>query len=610
MNLLQLKSLSGKEGNAWHFSFLLLFLWIVAGCNNMPEEMPAMSGDELRLGMGIRTRASDTAFERMDQIGLYAVQWPDDATSGVLLPSGNYTNNTCFTLLDPSQDWRGVPPVYYPLDNRKLDIYAYYPYRENAFLPGTTSIGLSVQPNQSVYANYTFSDFVVAKKEGVQKATDKVNLSFSHKLSQVVFQLKNGDGFTLKQLQGAEIKIKNAITDARYNLSAGNYALPEVGDTRADVIPYGRWTVNDAQDRLIGVKAIVMPQELNAANSIEIMLGDRIFVKKFSSPVVLNSGESRVFTITLNNNGGSMPEGDSDADISTELKPWESGIPVEDDAEEVVSDTVILTAVIPSDRAWYLIVTRTDDIVVDWGDGCRDTNIFTHQYIDNISHTIKFYGSNKALTGFQCVGSGLTVLNVSNNVALDFLSCGANSLKTLDISNNTKLKQFECGYNQLTTLDITNNLELETLGVCGNPLGTLDVTKHLKLTSLICGVANLTNLDISNNIYLTNLDCQNNDLTTLNIDNQPDLSSLYCCGNRIESLNLSNNKDIFAVICHNNSFIENNPKLIEFANSLPDRTGKETGVLQIVSREAAGSAPETVIRSIIESKNWRFDYWL
>lgn len=197
MNLLQHKSCRGKGKYAGHISFLLLFLWAVAGCNNMPEEFSAVRGDELVLGMGMKTRASDTAFERMDQIGLYAVQWADDVTSGVLQPSGNYIDNTCFTLMDPEQDWRGAPPVYYPADNKKLDLYAYYPYRENAFVPGTSSVSLWITPNQSTYANYTASDFVVAKKEGVRQTDGKVNLSFHHKLSQMVFQLKNGDGFTL-----------------------------------------------------------------------------------------------------------------------------------------------------------------------------------------------------------------------------------------------------------------------------------------------------------------------------------------------------------------------------------------------------------------------------
>lgn len=543
----------------------------------------------------------------MDHVGHYAVQWADDATSGVLQSSGNYADNTCFTLLAPSQDWRGVPPVYYPADNRKLDLYAYYPYRPNAFLPGTTSIGLTVQANQSAYTNYTASDFVVAKREGIQRTFDKVNLSFSHKLSQMVFQLKNGDGFTLKQLQTAQITIKNVITDARYNLGAGNFALPEVGDIRNEVVPYGRWAANTAGDKLAGVKAVVMPQELNSATSIEITLGERTFVKKFSTPLVLNSGESRLFTITLNNNGGSAPETDSDSDISTELNPWESGVPVEDEAEEVVVDPLIVTAVV-SDQNIDFTVTKTSDIIVDWGDGSQDTNVFQHHYVDDVTHTIRFYGNHTALTRLDIVLKGVTALNVSSCIALDSLNCCANQLTTLDVSRQVALRFLDCQGNFLTTIDVTNNTELQYLDCRGNQLTALDLSYNEKLIHLFCFENQLSYLNLEHQIYLERFQCMNNQLRELRLTNNRKLVQLICCDNQLISLDLSYNHDINYVDCHNNPFLDVTSDLLNFAHSLPDRKGiHEPGSLRLSSYDVWESEAILVVRPIAASKNWSVD---
>lgn len=283
---------------------------------------------EFKLGAGINaiSRAVDAGFEIGDTLGLYLAEWRNDTEADTLKPVGNYEDNVRFILLDTDDNWQPEHAVYFPADGRNMDIYAYYPYQAKGISTGT-QLDLNIIPDQSTYAAYTYSDFMVAKNVGVKRTPKKVPLVFDHKLSQIVFELIPGEGFTKDDLLGAQVKVINAVTDATFDLAGIMDAVPVAGEKRGDILPFGSWTKTDTS--LVGVKAILIPQEINANTYIQLTLGSRRFTFKPSS-ILLNSGCSRKFSITVNNMG---------LDISTTINPWDNCPAVNGDAEEeVVAD--------------------------------------------------------------------------------------------------------------------------------------------------------------------------------------------------------------------------------------------------------------------------------
>lgn len=305
------------------FGFLLFFAAVVFSCSKEESALSSPESDmELKIAanINVQVRATDAGFEEGDTIGLYVTKWQDAIQAGVLQNTGNYADNILFHLPSLPNDWLSDNVIYYPGDDDMLDIYAYYPYRSPAF--GTECIiDLTVAANQTKYADYTHSDFMVAKVQGLKRSPDPVQLTFNHMLSQMVFALKAGAGFTLNDLRAAKVRVMNAVTDGRYDL-AGTLA-PVAGSVRHDLTPCGSW--EEGSGKLTGKKAIVIPQSISSSTYVEVSLGDRKFNFKPSDAIILSSGCSRTFTITVNNTG---------LDITTAINLWDNCPPVSGEAGE------------------------------------------------------------------------------------------------------------------------------------------------------------------------------------------------------------------------------------------------------------------------------------
>ena len=95
--------------------------------------------------------------------------------------------------------------------------------------------------------------------------------------------------------------------------------------------------------------------------------------------------------------------------------------------------------------------------------------------------------------------------------------CRGSTLTSLDMSNFTKLDYLNCIYCQLTTLNVSGCTALQQLWCYGNQLTTLDVSDCTNLYELQCQKNQLTNLDLSKNSSLEFLSCERNLLTTLDV---------------------------------------------------------------------------------------------
>lgn len=370
----------------------------LAGCSDAEPVTRLEETAQLQIGVSeIRTRALDNAFEVRDSIGLYAVIWQDETTPGRLHGWGNYAENVAFVLQDEADNWLVEEPVYYPADGRKLDLYAYYPYHREWTYQDTTRVYFRVVADQTDYADYTASDFVTAKTPGVVRTSQKVHLTFDHKLSQLVFHLKAGEGFSVADLQNAQITVKNAILDVTYDLAEGNDGIPVTGEERADVLPTGEWQTSSADDSLLyDYKAIIAPQELNETIYLEVKIGNRVFTQRFSTPVDMKSGESCLFTITVNN---------TELAVSTTLNPWNYQGEVEGEAneEEVDPDAFIVEWEVGTGESVLMSFLNTGNLVVNWGDGSEPQHIgsgtsVSYQYAEPGTYEVHIKGTCQGFT--------------------------------------------------------------------------------------------------------------------------------------------------------------------------------------------------------------------
>ena len=81
------------------------------------------------------------------------------------------------------------------------------------------------------------------------------------------------------------------------------------------------------------------------------------------------------------------------------------------------------------------------------------------------------------------------------------LNCRGNQIPIIDVSNNTSLTLFDCSYNQLTDIDISSNPNIDTF-ICNS---------NFQLISL--------DIKNSNNIYMTYvIMSQNPNLSCINVD--------------------------------------------------------------------------------------------
>ena len=158
-----------------HISALALGL-VLAGCTAIQEENYSREGLEIQFTASVGTfqvKATDTAFELGDQIGLFA----DSPVSAA---------NVCMT-------WDGtylVPETrlfWTPGDERRVNFSAYYPYDPEKTQNWTEFF---VNADQSTKELFTASDFMTATSAS-SSADGVVNLNFQHRFSKVIIHIEN-----------------------------------------------------------------------------------------------------------------------------------------------------------------------------------------------------------------------------------------------------------------------------------------------------------------------------------------------------------------------------------------------------------------------------------
>ncbi len=166
------------------------------------------------------TRATETAFESGDVIGVYATNYVDDVASPLQI-SGNWINNEALTY--DGALWSGRRPLYWS-EEGAMDVYGYYPYMTPTTINKhrwSVQLDQSTPATEYALSGYEASDFLWAKAEGVSQTDGNVQLQFKHMCSKLVIKLVKGEKFTDVIPEDTEVYLYSTVPAATIDFTKG-----------------------------------------------------------------------------------------------------------------------------------------------------------------------------------------------------------------------------------------------------------------------------------------------------------------------------------------------------------------------------------------------------
>lgn len=260
------------------FTVLAAIAAFVSCSKNTEEVVETPMSDKLPINISTTlTRATDSAFEVGDKVGIFVVNQPN-----ALVASGNHVDNMGFSY---STTWTPDSPIYWLDKTTKADFYCYYPYAESV---STTAHTFATKANQSQLADYKASEFLWGKTAGVTPTEEAVNITTNHTFSNALIILKPGDGFTEATLAAAtkSVKICGVKTNASINLTTG--VATATGNT-TEVTPY----LDNSQYR-----ALIVPQT-TAEGALVVITVDGVDYT-LSRAMTFKANKQHKFTVTIN----------------------------------------------------------------------------------------------------------------------------------------------------------------------------------------------------------------------------------------------------------------------------------------------------------------------
>ncbi len=241
------------------------------------------------------TRATETAFESGDKIGLYVVETP-----APLQVSGNYVNNLQATF--NGSQWTGDSGLRWPSTESVCDIYAYYPFMEVSKITATP---FSVIEDQS--DGFGACDFLWGKAASVAYTTDAIPVQFNHKLSKITLRLVKSETYVGDLPSDAVFYVHSTVPDATVDLTTGSVTKDPYGTARTI-------TCHKVSDDTY--EAVIVPQRLASRTPLFEMVANGVSYLVEGS-FNFKPGINYTFSVTLNTSTESIR-----IEIGGEIEDW------------------------------------------------------------------------------------------------------------------------------------------------------------------------------------------------------------------------------------------------------------------------------------------------
>lgn len=250
-----------------------------------------------------QTRATETAFEKNDTIGLYVA-----ATDAPLEIGGNLVNNEALTY--DGSNWTASRTLYW--DEGTYNAYAYYPYIKGVSSitdqPFSVATDQSTAKTSSKLGGYEASDLLFATSKGISASASPINLTFKHIMSKLKIRLVKGEDFEGDMPTTAEVYIHNTVPTATIDLQAG-VATRYVKGTRQTIIAH--------QDDETSYSAIIVPQRIdNRMPLIEVVMKGVSYL--FESKFQFKPGTEHLVNLIISDNPDQVK-----IDIGGEIVGWQ-----------------------------------------------------------------------------------------------------------------------------------------------------------------------------------------------------------------------------------------------------------------------------------------------
>lgn len=264
---------------------------LAIGCENSGN-IPVVEDGVMQINVlhPSATRATETAFEKGDMIGLYATEYSGDVASPLQI-SGNWANNVATTYNGTT--WIPAKKIFW--SENKMDVYGYYPY----MIPTSIDEHLwSVQLDQSTpetadaLSGYEASDFLWGKATGVSQTDGNVQLEFKHRCSKLVVKLVKGADYSGVLPTESELYIHSTVPTATIDFTNGAVTKYIYGDM--ETIKARR--VDDAT-----FEAIIIPQRMETRRPFLEYIANGVSYL-YEGTFVFKAGKQHTLELTINSN--------------------------------------------------------------------------------------------------------------------------------------------------------------------------------------------------------------------------------------------------------------------------------------------------------------------
>lgn len=265
-------------------------------------------------GIEATTRAAantydDGYFDANSQINIYIFEHVENGETEAYKYG---TDGLLAYIADGSGNLSTTTKPYYPANGHNIDVYGIYSGNQNIKFANSQTI--TVSEDQSNDANYKASDLMWASKTNHAKSENAVALSFNHKLSKVIVELKEGDGLNNGDLANATVQILNTSTNATINVDRTGINNLTPSTTTEDIKPItlGCWNAGN------NVAAIIIPQQVGAGKQLfKVTLSNQAeyiyTIPTTASPVTFEADKKYTYTLTLTTKG---------IEVTATIKDW------------------------------------------------------------------------------------------------------------------------------------------------------------------------------------------------------------------------------------------------------------------------------------------------